>query len=102
VQALPRVSINVKVKKLLTKVCGFAMILLGLGLKVAKISMRPDKVIKIHKVARELGVSIQTIKNYENAGLLPKARRDGKGWRYYTEEDLIKIKALYSPELKRS
>ncbi len=63
--------------------------------------MIPDKVLKIHNVAKELGVSIQTIKNFEKAGILPKARRDSKGWRYYTQEDLIKIKALYSPELRR-
>ncbi len=63
--------------------------------------MAKEKTIKIHRVARELGLSIQTIKNYEKAGILPKARRDEKGWRYYTEEDLIKIKALFSSELKR-
>ena len=65
--------------------------------------MRPKKnrPYKIKDIAKELGVSIQTVKNYENLGILPKARRDDKGWRYYTEEDLIKRKALYQEEIKK-
>jgi len=61
---------------------------------------RKIKIYKIKDIAKELGVSIQTVKNYENWGILPKPKRDQKGWRYYTEEDLIKIKALYKEEIK--
>ena len=60
------------------------------------------KNLKIHTLAKELGVSIQTLKNYERSGILPKAKRDNKGWRYYTQEDLIKIKAFYQEEIKKS
>lgn len=60
-----------------------------------------ERKIKINKLAAELGVSIQTIKNYEAKGILPKPRRDKKQWRYYTEEDVLKIKALYQEEIKR-
>ncbi len=64
--------------------------------------MKNNKIYKINNLAKELGVSIQTIKNYENSGILPKAKRDKKGWRYYTAEDIIKIKALYEQEIKRT
>ncbi len=57
--------------------------------------------LKINKLAKELNVSIQTIKNYETWGILPKARRDNKHWRYYTTEDVLKIKALFAEEIKQ-
>ncbi|MCP4650982.1 MAG: MerR family DNA-binding transcriptional regulator [PVC group bacterium] len=60
-----------------------------------------EKKIKINQLAKELSVSIQTIKNYEDKGILPKAKRDSKHWRYYTYEDLIKIKALFGDEIKK-
>jgi|WetSurSiteA1Bulk_404760.scaffolds.fasta_scaffold744271_1 DNA-binding transcriptional MerR regulator len=63
--------------------------------------MTNDKIYKINALAKELGVSIQTIKNYETSGILPKAQRDPKGWRYYTWEDVLKIKALYQEEIKK-
>jgi len=65
------------------------------------VNSKEEKIYKIKDIAQELGVSIQTVKNYENLGILPKAKRDEKGWRYYTQEDLIKIKALYKEEIKR-
>jgi predicted site-specific integrase-resolvase len=61
--------------------------------------MQQRRVYKINKIAKELGVSIQTIKNYEDRGILPKPKRDIIGWRYYTWEDLVKIKALYVEEI---
>lgn len=61
--------------------------------------MKMAPTYKINDLAKELGVSIQTIKNYEVSGILPKARRDAKGWRFYTEEDILKIKALYQEEI---
>ena len=64
--------------------------------------MQSLKKHRINALARELGVSIQTVKNYEEQGVIPRARRDEKGWRYYTGEDVLKIKALFSDELVRS
>jgi DNA-binding transcriptional MerR regulator len=63
--------------------------------------MEKRKIFKINHLAGQLGVSIQTIKNYESQGILPKAKRDDKGWRYYTAEDIVKIKALYEQEIKK-
>jgi DNA-binding transcriptional MerR regulator len=59
------------------------------------------QILKINYLAKELNVSIQTIKNYETWGILPKARRDDKQWRYYTVEDVLKIKALFAEEIKQ-
>jgi len=64
--------------------------------------MKNKKTYRINRLAKELDVSIQTIKNYENSGILPKAKRDKKGWRYYNWEDVVKIKALYQEEIKKS
>ena len=61
--------------------------------------MKNRQIYKINRLAKELGVSIQTIKNYEAEGILPRAKRDAKGWRYYSLEDMIKIKALYQHEI---
>jgi DNA-binding transcriptional MerR regulator len=64
--------------------------------------MKERKIYKINHLAKELDVSIQTIKNYEAEGILPKAKRDAKGWRYYSREDMIKIKALYQQEITKT
>ena len=49
---------------------------------------------KIGEVAKELDRSTLTIKKWEESGLIPEARRDSRGWRYYTEEDIKMIKAI--------
>lgn len=56
----------------------------------------------ISDVARILGISDRTLKNYENQGKIPKARRDPKSrWRIYTDEDIQKLKALFfTPKAK--
>ena len=64
--------------------------------------MKYPQKLKINALAKELNVSIQTIKNYEASGVLPQAKRDDKGWRYYTEEDLLKIKALFQEEIYKA
>lgn len=54
----------------------------------------PKRVYKISDLAKELDRSPLTIKRWEVIGVIPKARRDSRGWRYYTEDDvkeLIKI-----------
>jgi DNA-binding transcriptional MerR regulator len=50
-----------------------------------------NKVYKIKDVALRLDRSILTIKRWEKQGLLPKARKDSRGWRVYTEAEVQAI-----------
>lgn len=56
-----------------------------------------EKHYKINEVATALGLSAQTIRNYEKSGTFPPSKADAKGWRYYTEDDINKLKAYYMP-----
>jgi DNA-binding transcriptional MerR regulator len=49
---------------------------------------------RIGELARDLDRSTLTIKKWEESGLIPKAKRDSRGWRYYTEEDIKEIKEI--------
>jgi len=46
-----------------------------------------NKVYKIKDLALRLDRSILTIKRWERQGLIPKARKDSRGWRIYTEAE---------------
>jgi len=50
---------------------------------------------KTHEVAKMLGIPISTLKHYETIGKFPPPRRDRRGWRYYTQEDVMKLKAYF-------
>lgn len=47
---------------------------------------------RIGELAKELDRSTLTIKKWEAKGLIPSARRDSRGWRFYTEDDVNEIK----------
>jgi DNA-binding transcriptional MerR regulator len=49
------------------------------------------KLYKIKDVALRLDRSILTIKRWEKQGLIPKARKDSRGWRVYTEDEVQAI-----------
>ena len=51
---------------------------------------------RIGELAKELDRSTLSIKKWEENGLIPKARRDSRGWRYYTEDDINEIKRILS------
>jgi len=46
----------------------------------------------ISEAARELGLSAEWLRQGERRGSLPSARRDRNGYRYYTEEDLERLR----------
>lgn len=46
---------------------------------------------KIKDVALRLDRSILTLKRWEKQGLVPKARKDSRGWRVYTEDEVQEI-----------
>jgi len=52
------------------------------------------RIYRIGELARELDRSTLTIKKWEESGLIPKAKRDSRGWRYYTEDDVNEIKRI--------
>ena len=52
------------------------------------------KTFRIGELAKELDRSTLTIKKWEASGIIPEAKRDSRGWRYYTLEDVNEIKRL--------
>jgi DNA-binding transcriptional MerR regulator len=46
----------------------------------------------ISEAARRLGLSAEWLRQGERRGSLPLARRDRNGYRYYTEEDLERLR----------
>jgi hypothetical protein len=47
---------------------------------------------RISEAARELGISIEWLRKGEARGFFPPALRDRKGHRYYTEEDVERMR----------
>ena len=47
---------------------------------------------KISEAARELGISIEWLRVGEKRGFFPLALRDRNGHRYYTEEDIERMR----------
>ena len=48
----------------------------------------------IGKAAKELSVTPSWLRFGERLGALPLARRDSNGWRYYTPEDIERLRRL--------
>jgi len=47
---------------------------------------------RISEAARELGISIEWLRKGEARGFFPPALRDRNGQRYYTEEDMERMR----------
>jgi predicted site-specific integrase-resolvase len=47
---------------------------------------------RISEAARELGISIEWLRKGETRGFFPPALRDRNGHRYYTEEDIERLR----------
>jgi len=47
--------------------------------------------IKIGKLAKLTGLNIETVRYYERIELLPYAKRNSSGYRYYGEDDLKRL-----------
>ena len=54
----------------------------------------PDGRLSITEVARELGVTTKTITRWEKAGKIKAAKRDWKGWRVYSSQELEEMKSF--------
>jgi DNA-binding transcriptional MerR regulator len=55
----------------------------------------------IGEIADELNVSVGWLRIGERLGALPLARRTPAGWRYYTSEDLERLRRLGVGQRKR-
>ena len=53
-----------------------------------------DGRLTITEISKELGVTTKTIMRWEKAGKVEKAKRDWRGWRIYTHDDLQELKSL--------
>lgn len=47
---------------------------------------------RISEAARELGISAEWLRAGERRGFFPSARRDRNGHRYYTREDIERLR----------
>lgn len=51
-----------------------------------------DGRLSITQLAKELGVTTKTITRWEKAGKIRAAKRDWRGWRVYSQEELEEMK----------
>ncbi len=57
--------------------------------------MTKIKFFTAEEVARELGISKQTLFRYEKKSIFPKAKRNSiNQWRQYNEEDIRRLKDI--------
>jgi DNA-binding transcriptional MerR regulator len=54
-------------------------------------AMRTDAAMSIGKLAKATGATIDTIRFYEKAGLLPKPARTASGYRKYSRDDELRL-----------
>jgi DNA-binding transcriptional MerR regulator len=55
---------------------------------------RPSKRLRIGEVSAEVGLTPQAIRFYESRGLLGPSERVGKGYRYYGDAEVARIKKI--------
>jgi DNA-binding transcriptional MerR regulator len=56
--------------------------------------MLQKKRLRIGELAAEVGLTPQAIRFYETRGLLGPSEREGKGYRYYGDEELLRLKKI--------
>jgi DNA-binding transcriptional MerR regulator len=63
--------------------------------------LQEQRTLTIGQAAEELGVSCSWLRFGERLGALPLARRTPAGWRYYTPEDIERLRRLGVGQRKR-
>ena len=56
--------------------------------------MALDDRLSVTKLVDQLGISTKTITRWEQAGKVKRAKRDWRGWRVYSPEDLEQMKSF--------
>ena len=54
-----------------------------------------DGRLSITDVAKYIGVTSRTIMRWEKSGKIKRSKRDWRGWRFYTKEDLEEVRKFY-------
>ena len=57
------------------------------------------ELMRVCDAARVLGCSETWLRRAETRGLIPKAKRDLRGWRVYTEVDISALREILLPTL---
>jgi DNA-binding transcriptional MerR regulator len=55
-------------------------------------------ILRVQEAAEAIGVSVQTIRRYERAGVLPSPPRDRNSWRAYSPEHVESMRKTIFPE----
>jgi DNA-binding transcriptional MerR regulator len=63
--------------------------------------LKERRTLTISAAAAELGVTAAWLRFGERLGSIPLARRTQAGWRYYTREDIDRLRRLGVGERKR-
>jgi DNA-binding transcriptional MerR regulator len=63
--------------------------------------LKERRTLTISQAAQELGVTAAWLRFGERLGALPNARRTTGGWRYYTAEDVERLRRIGVGEHKR-
>ena len=58
------------------------------------------EIIRIGETAWRIGCSERWLRDAEKRGIIPKARRDLNGVRYYTPEDVSHIINIFRPSIR--
>jgi DNA-binding transcriptional MerR regulator len=56
-----------------------------------------EKIMRIGEASRQIQRSARWLRMAEATGIIPQAKRDMNNWRYYTEEDIEKIRKIIFP-----
>ena len=54
------------------------------------------RALKIGRVARSAGVSVDTVRFYKRRGVLPAPEREPSGWRRYSHATVVRIRVVRS------
>jgi DNA-binding transcriptional MerR regulator len=63
--------------------------------------LKGQHTLTVSQAADELGVTPSWLRFGERLGALPLAHRNRRGWRYYTPEDIERLRSLGVGERKR-
>ena len=63
--------------------------------------LKEQRTLTISQAAHELGVTPAWLRFGERLGSLPLARRTASGWRYYTLEDIERLRRVGVGDRKR-